>query len=170
MSEGKDKVRTELSVREASSRDRVILREIIGLSFPRFFRFFADHSVNSDEGKVLVGEKHSAVVGFAKLINFCVADVKYGCILWLAVHPNHRREGIASALVQAGVEDLKRDGVEAVFASVQRRNKPSLATFDREEFERMGFMGLWRLFDWRIFRFYSDIWYAPGEVVLAHFQ
>lgn len=168
MSEGADKVRTELSVREASSCDSVVLREIIGLSFPRFFRFFANRSVDSEEGKVLVGEQHTAVVGFAKLINFCVADVKYGCILWLAVHPNHRRKGIASTLVQAGVEDLKRDGAETVFASVQRRNKASLATFDSEDFERMGFMGLWRLFGWRIFQFYSDIWYAPGEIVLMH--
>ncbi len=159
-------MKTELTIRQAALCDCGMLKEIIDLSFPRFFRFFALHSVNSEEGKVLVAEEHGALVGFAKLIDFYVADMKYGCILWLAVHPNHRREGIASALVKAGVEDLKHGGTGAVFASVQRRNKASLATFAREEFARVGFVGLWRLFGWRIFQFYSDIWFAPGEIVL----
>ncbi len=161
-------MKTELTIRQAALRDSGMLEEIIDLSFPRFFRFFAAHSVNSEEGKVLVGEEHGAVVGFAKLIDFYVADRKYGCILWLAVHPNHRREGIASALVEAGVEDLKHGGTGAVFASAQRTNKASLATFRREDFKRIGFVGLWRLFGWRIFQFCIDIWFAPGEIVLMH--
>ena len=32
----------------------------------------------------------------------------------------------------------------------------------------MGFLGLWRVFGWRVFSFYSDIWFAPGEIVLMH--
>ena len=161
-------MKIELTTRQAALCDGAILKEIIDLSFPRFFRFFATHSINSEEGKVLVGEEHTTIVGFAKLIDFCVADKKYGCVLWIAVHPNHRREGIASALVKASVEDLKRNGARAVFASVQRRNKASLATFAREDFGRMGVVGLWRLFGWRIFQFYGDIWFAPGEVMLLH--
>jgi hypothetical protein len=30
----------------------------------------------------------------------------------------------------------------------------------------MGFLGLWRLFGWRVFQFYREIWFAPGEIVL----
>lgn len=144
------------------------MKEIIDLSFPRFFRFFAARSVDSEEGKMLVSEYDGVVVGFAKLTEFYVAGGKYGCILWLAVHPNHRRKGIASALVKAGVGDLKRESLGAVFASVQRTNKASLATFRREGFEGVGFVGLSRLFSCRIFQFYGDIWYAPGEIVLMH--
>jgi [ribosomal protein S18]-alanine N-acetyltransferase len=161
-------VTTELTVREANSSDKASLKEIVNLSFPRFFRFFAAHSVDSEEGKTLVAEENRVIAGFAKLTDFNVADRKYGCTLWLAVHPDHRRKGVASTLVKAGVEDLKRDGARVVFASVQRRNKASLATFDKTCFVPVGFAGLWQLFGWRIFQFYSGIWYAPSEIVLQH--
>jgi ribosomal protein S18 acetylase RimI-like enzyme len=153
------------TTRQAIPDDKPKLKEIIDLSFPRFFRFFATHSLNS-EGKVLVCEAQGAVVGFAKLTEFNVGDNKYGCILWLAAHPDFRRRGIASELVKAGTEYLKHNGAGVVFASVQRRNVASLAVFDREGFRRMGFLGLWRLFGWRIFEFYRKIWFAPGEIVL----
>src|SRR5664280_783925 len=87
-------------VRQAVPSDFVKLKEIVNLSFPRFFCFFANHSLNSEEGKTLVSEEQCAVVGFAKLIEFNVGSGKYGCILWLAVHPNHHRKGIATELVK----------------------------------------------------------------------
>jgi ribosomal protein S18 acetylase RimI-like enzyme len=161
-------VQTKLTIRQAASEDNAKLKTIIDLSFPRFFRYFATHSITSEEGKVLVAEEQGNIAGFAKLIDFHVAERKYGCILWLAVHPNHRRKGVASNLIEAGVENLKRDGAEAFFASIQRRNKASLATFDHEGFERMGLVGLGRLFGWHVFEFYGEIWYAPGEIVLIH--
>jgi ribosomal protein S18 acetylase RimI-like enzyme len=137
------------------------------LSFPRFFRFFATHSLN-EEGEVLVSETQGTAIGFAKLVEFQVGGGKFGCILWLAVHPQFRRKSIASTLVNAGTELLKHDGARAVFASVQRRNIASLTVFSKEGFGKMGFLGLWRLFGWRVFKIYEDIWYAPGEIVLIH--
>ena len=68
------------------------VKEIIDLSFPRFFRYFASYSVTSEDGKVLVTETKGEVSGFAKLIEFNVGTGKYGCILWIAVHPAHRRQ------------------------------------------------------------------------------
>lgn len=158
---------TELAIRQATPNDMNKLKEIIDLSFPRFFRFFASHSLDS-EGQVLVGELHKIVVGFAKTIEFSVGSDKFGCILWLAVHPNYRRKGFAAQLVMAGTNYLLSHGAEAVFASTQRRNAASLTTFGKEGFKRMGFLGLWRLFGWRVFSFYRKIWVAPGEVVLMH--
>jgi ribosomal protein S18 acetylase RimI-like enzyme len=158
----------EDTVRQATPSDMPKLKEIIGLSFPRFFRFFASHSVNSEEGKVLVSESQGIIVGFAKLIEFNVGGCKYGCILWLAVHPQHRRKGIASELIKAGTENLKRHSSEAVFASVNRRNVASLRVLSTKAFRRIGFLDLWRLFSWRVFEFYGDIWYAPTEAVLMH--
>jgi GNAT superfamily N-acetyltransferase len=159
-------VSTAPSIRQSTPNDRAKLKEIIDLSFPRFFRFFASHSVDSEEGKILVSESQGVVVGFAKLIEFHVGSGKYGCILWLAVYPQNRRRGVAAGLVKAGVECLRTQGSKLIFASVQRRNKASLATFSREGFRRMGFLGLWRLFGFRVFSFYRKIWYAPGEIVL----
>ncbi len=161
-------MRTGIWIRQAEPRDIPVVKEIVGLSFPRFFRFFAGHSIDSEDGKLLVSECDEEVVGFAKLTKFCIADEKYGCILWLAVHPNHRRKGIASALVNVATEDLEREGQRGVFASVKRTNKASLATFRREGFEPVGFVELWRLFSWRLFQLYKGIWSAPSEIVLVH--
>jgi N-acetylglutamate synthase-like GNAT family acetyltransferase len=156
------------SIRQATLNDRAKLEEIVDLSFPRFFRFFANHSLNSEKGKTLVSEEQGVAVGFAKLIDFNFGNGKFGCILWLAVHPKQRRKGIAAELVKAGTENLKLDGSKTVFASVQRTNKASLATFSREGFVRKSFWGLRRLFGWRAFVFYREIWFAPGEIVLMH--
>ena len=127
--------------------------------------FFAVHSIFSDEGQVLVSEAQGTVVGFAKLIEFQVGPRKFGCILWIAVHPQFRRNGIASALTTEGIQRLKQDGAEAVFASTQRRNSGALSVFSQNGFRRMGFLELWRFFNWRVFEFYGDIWLAPGEIV-----
>jgi ribosomal protein S18 acetylase RimI-like enzyme len=159
---------SEPSIRQTTPNDYPMLKEIINLSFHRFFRFFASHSVTSEDGRVLVFENQGVIFGFAKRIKFNIAAQKYGCILWIAVHPSYRRRGAAFYLTNAGLDSLKKDGAKAVFASTQRENKGSFATLGKAGFVRVGFLGLWRLFGWRVFSFYGDIWFAPGEVVLMH--
>jgi ribosomal protein S18 acetylase RimI-like enzyme len=154
------------STRLSTFDDYEKLREIINLSFPRFFRYFANQSVKSEEGKVFVAETQGIISGFVKLIEFNIGSQKYGCILWIAVHPSYRRRGIALNLTNVGIETLKKDGAKAVFASTQRRNRAAKATLIKAGFIRMGFLGLWRVFGWRVFSFYGEIWYAPGEIVL----
>jgi ribosomal protein S18 acetylase RimI-like enzyme len=130
--------------------------------------FFAVHSLFSEDGQVLVSEIQGLVVGFAKLIDFKVGGSKFGCILWIAVHPDFRRKGVASALTNAGMKCLKGDGAKAVFASTQRRNIRAQNVLKQAGFRKMGFVDLWHIFKGRIFAFYSDIWLAPGEIVLMH--
>ena len=158
---------TEFAIRLMTPTDANRLEEIVDLSFSRFLGFFAIRSLH-EEGQVLVSEIQETVVGFAKLIGFQVGGVKFGCILWLAVHPNVRRKGIATTLLTAGTKSLKAEGAKAIFASVQKRNIASLTVFDKRGFRKMSFVELWRLFSWRIFEFYGDIWHAPGEIVLIH--
>lgn len=156
------------TIRQATASEYPKIKEIIDLSFPRFYRFFASHSVSDPDGATLVNEVEGTVVGFAKLIEFNVGGGKYGCILWIAVHPAYRRRGVALALTIASIDYLKKRGAQAVFASTQRRNRGALATLAGAGFERVGFLGLRRLFSWRIFEFYREIWSAPGEIVLIH--
>ncbi len=158
----------EVLIRQATKNDILKLKDTAALSFPWFSRFFASYSLNSEDGKVLVAEIQEGIVGFAKLIEFKVGSSKYGCILWIAVHPKHHRKGIALALVKASIENFKHDGVETVVASVGRTNEASLTTFNKAGFVRIGFWGLWQLLGFRIFSFYRDIWYAPIEVVLMN--
>ena len=155
-------------IRQATPDDYGKLKEIIDQSFPRFYRYFALHSVTSEEGRVLVAEIQGELAGFAKLIEFKIGASKYGCILWIAVRPEVRRKGVAFNLTNASVDCLKKDGAQAVFASTQRRNRAALATLGRAGFMRMGFLVLRRIFGWRVFGFYREIWFAPGEVVLMH--
>ncbi len=157
-----------LSIREATLNDLAKIKQIIGLSFPWFFRFFASRSVDAEEGKVLVAAAQGTVVGFVKLIGFQVGCVKYGCILWIAVHPAFRRKGIAHILTNAGVESLKKDGSKAVFASTQHRNSAAKGALGKAGFRQMGFLDLWLLFGWRVLSFYREIWYAPSEIVFMH--
>ena len=157
---------SSLVIRQALPEDDVRLKAIVDSSFPRFFRYFALHSLQSEEGAVLVAQADGAVAGFAKLIWFKIKNEQFGCILWLAVDPNMRKKGYATTLVGAGTKYLKSHGSKAVFASVQRKNKASLATFKKEGFARIGFLGLWRMFGRNVFSFYGDIWFAPGEVAL----
>ncbi len=117
------------SIRLSTTDDYAKLKEIIDLSFPRFFRYFASHSVKSEEGKVLVAEMQGIISGFVKLIEFNIGSQKYGCILWIAVHPSYRRRGIALNLTNVGLETLKKDGAKAVFASTQRRNQRRKGNF-----------------------------------------
>jgi ribosomal protein S18 acetylase RimI-like enzyme len=156
------------AIRQANTNDLPKIKEVINLSFPRFYRYFASNSVTDLSEPTLVCVMESAVVGFAKLIEFNVRGVRYGCILWIATHPAYRHRGIALALSNAGVDYLKTHRAQAVFASTQRRNRGALATLSRAGFVRMGFLGLWRVFGWRVFEFYGDIWSAPGEVVFMH--
>jgi len=141
------------------------LKQVVDVSFPIVYRFFAFHSLK-EEGQVIVGEAEGRVVGFAKLIEFHIENKKYGCILWIAVHPSFRRKGIAATITNSGIQYLKGEGTKAVFASTQRRNVAALSVLRLQGFRRMGFLALWRFFGRRVFEFYRDIWLAPGEVVL----
>lgn len=157
----------EFTIRQMSPSDLNSIKQVIDLSFSRFLRFFAFHSLH-DEGQVLVSEVQKTLVGFVKLIEFQVGKSKFGCVLWVAVHPHYRRRGLATALINAGIKHLKADNARAIFASVQRRNIASLSVLEKIGFRKMGFLELWRLFGWRLFKFYIDIWLAPSEIVLKH--
>lgn len=148
--------------------DEAKLRENVALSFSRFMGFFAVHSLLSEDGQVLIADAEGEAIAFGKLIEFQIGGTKYGCVLWMGVHPEYRRNGVASALTAEGIQRLKQDGAKAVFASTQRRNVAAQNVLSRTGFRKMGFSELWRRFRGRIFEFYSDIWLAPGEVVLMH--
>jgi hypothetical protein len=94
-----------------------------------------------------------------------LAAAKYGCILWIAVHPAFRRRGIVLTLTTVVVDALKKEGTKAVFALPKVEMQHAKGTLGKAQFKQVTFLGLWRVFGWRIFSFYREIWYAPGEIV-----
>jgi len=155
----------EVTVRDVIPADQLRIREIIDLSFPFFYRFFAANSVKETDEPLLVCEVDGKLVGFSKLIEFDVSSTRYGCILWIAVHPKFRRQGFALQLTNASIDCLKRRGCHSVFASTQRWNHGAQLALSAAGFESVGFWGLRGRFGWRVFGFYVAIWYAPGELV-----
>ncbi len=158
-----------IAIRQATKDDMPSLKKIIDISFPMFFRYFATHSVSDLEEPTLVFQVNGKIVAFAKQTQFSINQVKYGCLLWIAVDPEHRYQGIALSLTNAALDWQKRHDARIIFASVIRSNKASLATLGKAGFVRMGLGSLRCLFGWRVFQFFIDIWFAPGELVLAHF-
>jgi RimJ/RimL family protein N-acetyltransferase len=79
---------------------------------------------------VLVAEKPAGLVGAASLIG--TAQSLY--LLNLMVSPEHQRQGIASALIQAALQRAARLQVPIVYASILAHNHPSLGAFAKNGF------------------------------------
>ena len=61
-----------------------------------------------------------------------------GHILDLAVHPDFRRQGIASALVSHVIEHLREEGVRFLYLEVRESNVPAIKMYGKFGFEEIG--------------------------------
>lgn len=61
-----------------------------------------------------------------------------GDLLRLAVHPGHRRRGLAAALLAAGLERLESHGAERCFLEVRADNTAALAFYRATGFTAAG--------------------------------
>ena len=78
------------------------------------------------EGDTLVGYVGSqSVLGESDMMN-------------IAVHPQHRRKGIAEALVNALVEGLSERGNHSLMLEVRISNAPAIALYEKLGFEQVG--------------------------------
>jgi hypothetical protein len=59
------KVNATPTIRQAAPSDRARIKEIINMSFPRFFRFFAAHSISNQDDQIFMSEQEGVVVGRA---------------------------------------------------------------------------------------------------------
>lgn len=64
----------------------------------------------------------------------CHRDVR-GAIVKLAVHPEHRRQGIATQLLEAALEMLRNIGMLEVCLIVEITRKPAIALYEKFGFE-----------------------------------
>ncbi|MFT4881950.1 MAG: ribosomal protein S18 acetylase RimI-like enzyme [Salinirussus sp.] len=69
---------------------------------------------------LLVAEPESSVVGFVHAVRQAATGV--GFVLRLYVDPDHRREGVGAALLDAVAEALSGDGLERIDAAVLSAN------------------------------------------------
>jgi ribosomal-protein-alanine N-acetyltransferase len=89
---------------------------------------------NSPRGLVLVCETRSQVIGF--LAGRQVADEAE--ILNIAVRPDFRRKGVASALLLGALDAFQRSAVIRVFLELRESNLPARTLYERHGFIRTG--------------------------------
>ena len=83
----------------------------------------ADHTSIPLSG--LVWEENGKVVGNLSLIPFLNQGRQFYLIANVAVDPEYRRQGIARALTEAAIEQVRNRGVGAVWLHVREENTPA---------------------------------------------
>jgi len=152
-------------VRERRQGDEDALKGIIGLSFDKgIYSFFANRSLVSAP-KIIVIELEGRVIGFAEPRQVRIKKEKVGNILWLAIHPDFRRIGAASCLVDECVQYLKETATRSVYVSIERDNHSSLGLFEKKGFTGIRFSELTKQYGFRVLLFYSRFMIAPHEKV-----
>lgn len=59
-------------------------------------------------------------------------------VMNVAVHPEHRRQGIAEGLICTLVEELKNRGIHALLLEVRATNAPAIALYEKLGFQQVG--------------------------------
>jgi len=116
---------------------------------------------------IIVSEIDGKIAGFAEPRSVMIGRRKIGNILWIAIHPDLRRRGIASALVAECLRILSEQEASLIFVSVEGDNLPAFALFEKNGFKRMSSKELRREFGLRVMSLYNKLLIAPHEVVFV---
>lgn len=118
-----------------------INRKCLPENYPEWF--FRDHLVNWGEA-FLVAEVNGEVVGYVMCrVEFGLGItvkglVRRGHVISLAVLPEHRRKGIATALMKEALKALKEKyGCKEVYLEVRVSNLPAIRLYEKLGFKRV---------------------------------
>jgi ribosomal-protein-alanine N-acetyltransferase len=123
-------------IRICQRGDLTAVQEILELSpeAARWSESSLEEALSNSPAQFVVALWEQQVVGF--LIGRVIADNAE--ILNLAVQPQYRRHGIASALVQRFLEDCRGVGAWQVFLEVRESNSCAIAFYQRLGFRQTG--------------------------------
>ena len=132
-----------VSLRAADADDLPCILEIDRLAFQPLWQL-----TRSDIWQGLRASTNPSVATLADRVvayQFSIRREEAGHLARLAVHPAHRRQRIASALLQGVLDHFQRRQVEAISVNTQLSNLPSQRLYQRYGFFRNGYdIELWQ--------------------------
>lgn len=90
--------------------------------------------IESKFARYFVAENNGVAIGYAGMHSLSGE----GHITNVAVHPNHRRTGVAKALVSKLFDIAKEENLEFVTLEVRASNAPAIALYESFGFELVG--------------------------------
>ena len=131
-----------------SARDRAL--PIVGASFEGYYRWHAKRTLR-EVTWVRAAETSGELRGVAMLERLAP---EVGYVFYLAVAPDHRREGVGRALLDDALAGFGAMGIEVAYAAAEEENRASIALFRSRGFRiverrelgyREGGLGAWGL-------------------------
>jgi len=117
-------------IEAATPRDLDAITDIDRHSFPRPWpRATFEAELARDCGRLIVA-RDRGVIGFCNY--WIVAEEVH--ILAIATHPDHRRAGIAGALLAHALSEGRAAGCRLATLEVRRTNTPAIALYERAGF------------------------------------
>lgn len=134
-------------------RDLMVVADLVELCFAdtldsdgrRYVRQMRDQArsfhrpvLSSSRSAALGGfvwEEHGRIVGNLNLIPITVQHQKAYLIANVAVHPQHRRQGIARSMTLAALEEIKREKVYQIWLQVNVKNPAAIALYESTGFQ-----------------------------------
>jgi len=109
-----------------------------GSAFPEWMEAL-DLELFGDSWRILVdGEVALLAPGRAFAVWRANAPAEEAELLRIAVHPAHRRAGLAAALLQASERDLRREGIRTLLLEVRVSNAAARALYAAEGWREAG--------------------------------
>ncbi|NIV31009.1 MAG: ribosomal protein S18-alanine N-acetyltransferase [Anaerolineae bacterium] len=135
-----DSQRAELCIRPMELEDLPLVQEIDQLSFPTPWsaQSYRYELLKNPVSQLFVAEKvrgkQREVVGYVGLWEF----QDEGHISTLAVHPDHRREGIGRSLLEVAFQALAKRGIDKVSLEVRESNEAAQHLYREYGFKSVG--------------------------------
>lgn len=127
------------------AREKKYLAMVDAPSPGQIHRFVAETEKHAMPHLVAVDEGH--VVGWCGLFPSREVGFTHSAKLWIGVHPNHRRKGIATRLLQPTLVAAIDQGLIRIELEVFASNAPAIALFQGAGFAREGVKRRARYFD-----------------------
>ncbi len=148
--------------RQAKDPDRAAIKALLTLSFDPVYAKYAKMSFESLDQTLLV-EDETRLVGIINWRIFQARGEKIGYLFWLAIHPDYRRKGLSVTLIQRALDGLRQQQVTVILTSVEKKNAPSRALFEKLGFARISKAEMRTRYGMDSPKLYREMWVMPWE-------